>query len=138
MSPAAGKRTWRQRFAELGGMDRRIIFIFMFLSVALPLLFPVGFPIEPSKEVEGLFQAVEELPPGSIVYLAADLDPGSMPELYPMLEAGMRHMFRKDLRVVAASLWPAAPPLVEEVWRDVGVGEFGKEYGTDFVNLGFK
>jgi hypothetical protein len=119
-------------------MDRRIIFLVVFLAVALPLLFPVGFPIEVTKEVRTLYEAIEGLPEGSVVYLAADFDPGSMPELYPMLEAGLRHMFRRNIKIVAGSLWPACPPLVEKAWRDVGEGEFGKTYGVDFVNLGFK
>jgi hypothetical protein len=128
-------RSW---LAALGRMDRRIVFLFIFLSVALPLLRPVGLPIVVSKEVRSTFEAVESLPEGSVVYLAADFDPGSMPELYPMLETAMRHMFRRNLKVVAGSLWPAAPPLVEKAWREIGEGEFHKTYGVDFVNLGFK
>ncbi|MBU1947666.1 MAG: hypothetical protein KJ927_03035, partial [Candidatus Eisenbacteria bacterium] len=126
------------RFVTIVEMDRRIIFLCIFISVAIPLFFPMGFPIQPSKEVVTLYEAVEALPVGSVVYLAADLDPGSMPELYPMMEAGMRHMFRKNLKVVAGCLWPAAPPLVDEAFRDIGIGEYNKTYGVDFVNLGFK
>lgn len=122
----------------LARMDRRIIFLVVFLAVALPLLLPVGLPIEVSKEVLPLYDALESLPEGSVVYLAADFDPGSMPELYPMLEAGLRHMCRRNLKIVAGSLWPACPPLVEKAWREIGEGEYGKTYGEDFVNLGFK
>jgi hypothetical protein len=40
--------------------------------------------------------------------------------------------------VIAASLWPAAPPIVEDVLNEIAVGEYGWTYGQDFVNLGFK
>jgi hypothetical protein len=136
MSPRRGGLI--HRFLRIVEMDRRYIFLCIFISVAIPLFMPMGFPIQPSKEVETLYRAIEELPEGAVIYLAADLDPGSMPELYPMLEAGMRQMFRKNLKVVAGCLWPAAPPLVEEAFRDVGIGEYHKAYGVDFVNLGFK
>ena len=128
----------RGGLASLAQLDKRIIFLFVFAAVAIPLFVRIGLPIEPSKEVRGLYEAVEALPEGSVVYLAADFDPGSMPELLPMLETGLRHMFRRNLKIVAGSLWPAAPPLVEKAFQEIGVGEFGKTYGVDFVNLGFK
>ena len=38
---------------------------------------------------------------------------------------------------VAACLWPASPPLVERAMTPLAE-EFGKEYGVDYVNLGYK
>ena len=126
---------WKERLEFL---DRRIVFLFMFIAVLIPLFAPLGLPIKPSREAIGFFDTIEALPTGTPVYLAADYDPGSLPELQPMLEAAIRQACAKDLKIVAGSLWPACPPLVEQAFEKVAVGEFGKEYGTDFVNLGFK
>jgi hypothetical protein len=124
--------------ARLETLDRRWIFLAIGLAVLGPLFVRVGLPIYPSPFVEQYYRAIEELPEGSVVYLASDFDPGSMPELYPMLEASMRHCFRKKLKVIAGSLWPACPPLTDKAFRDIAVSEYQAVEGMDFVNLGFK
>lgn len=40
--------------------------------------------------------------------------------------------------MIAVSLWPAGPPLVEKALTDMAQNEFKKTYGVDYVNLGFK
>jgi hypothetical protein len=127
-----------RRLERLEHLDRRYIFIAIFISVMLPLIVPVGLPVRVSPEVKGLYDFIENLPPGSVVYYAADFDPGSMAELYPMMIATLRHLFRRDIKVIGACLWPAGAPLLEQGLKIVGEGEYHKKYGIDFVNLGFK
>jgi hypothetical protein len=122
----------------LGNLDRRWIFLLMGIAVSIPFIRPIGFSIVPSREVISFHAAIDALDEGAIVYFAADLDPGSQAELLPMMQAFAHQVGRKKLRVVAASLWPAAPPLAEAVLNDILVDEYGYTYGTDFVNLGFK
>ena len=126
------------RLPRLASLDRRWIFLAIGLVVALPFFQPIGFPIRPSKETTAFYQTIEELTPGSTVYLAADYDPGTLPELQPMLETAIRQLCRKRVKIIAGSLWPACPPLVDRALREIAVGEFSLEEGVDFVNLGFK
>ncbi len=123
---------------RLENLDRRIIFIGVFLAIIIPLFRPIGLPIVPGPAAEGFYKAIEDVPAGSTVFLAADYDPGSMPELQPMLETAMRQLCRKKIKIVAASLWPACPPLVDGAFRRIAVAEFDYKDGIDFVNLGFK
>ncbi len=127
--------SWAQKLETL---DRRIIFIFIFLAVLIPMLFPIGLPIVPGNESQAFYDTIAELKAGDTVYLAADYDPGSLPELQPMLEAAIRQLCEKDVKIVVGSLWPAAPPLVNRALSAIAVDEFKKEPGVDFVNLGFK
>jgi len=122
--------------AAIGRIDRRIIFALIFVAVAWPLIQPMRLPIDVSPPVQGLYDAVEAVPPGSIVMLAGDYSPDTMPELQPMVETFLRHAFSRDLRVVIACLWPASPPLVETALTPLAE-EFGKEEGVDYVNLGY-
>ena len=39
--------------------------------------------------------------------------------------------------MIVVTTWPTAGPLTEQVLREIS-GEMGKEYGKDYVNLGFK
>ena len=118
-------------------LDRRWTFLIMFLAISFPLFVRLALPIRVSPEVHGFYDAIEALHPGDVVYFAGDYDPGSKPELEPMLNNALEHLFSKDVRVVAATLWPAGAPLLEAGLREVG-DQYRKEYGIDYVNLGFK
>ncbi len=121
---------------DIRNIDRRIIFTLIFVAVVWPLLQPMSLPIDVSPPVQTLYDAIEAIPPGSIVMLGADYSPDTMPELQPMVDTFIRHAFERDLRIVVACLWPASPPLVETAMGPLAE-EYGKEYGTDYVNLGY-
>ncbi len=110
----------------------------MGLAVLVPLLLPLGVTIRPSAEVVGFHEAIEAVPEGSVVYLAADLDPGSQAELLPMLEVAVHQCARRDLKIVGACLWAPGPPLLEHTLSEIAADQYGKQYGRDFVNLGYK
>ncbi len=121
---------------DLRRIDRRFIFVLVFAAVIWPLVQPLSLPMDVSPPVQRLYDTVEEIPAGSIVMLAGDYSPDTMPELQPMTETFLRHAFRNDLRVVIACLWPASPPLVERALTPLAA-EFGKVEGVDYVNLGY-
>jgi len=122
---------------KLSQVDRRLIYLVVLVCAVVPLVIGARVTLSVSPPVRGLFDAVEELPPGSYVYLAADYDPGSLPELYPMNIAFVEHLFSKDIKIIAASLWAPGPPLSQRVFDDIAP-RYGKVYGRDYVNLGFK
>jgi hypothetical protein len=122
---------------RLEGLDRRWIFLVVALLVLGPLLYPLKLPLSVSGPARNYYQAVENVPNGSIVVLSGDYDPASAPELVPMTAATIRHLFRKNCRIIALELWEGGPPLVDKALHDIG-DELGKKYGTDYVNLGYK
>lgn len=122
---------------RLEKLDRRIIFLLIFLAVIIPLLFPIGFKIEVSDPVRSLYETVEALPAGSRVLMSFDYGPSTMPEVYPMNQALVQHFFEKDVKIIGMALWPEGVSLAQEV-MEVSAAEYGKEYGVDYVNLGYK
>jgi hypothetical protein len=122
---------------RLSQVDRRVLFVIIFLCVAIPLLTGAKMKMTVTAPVRSLYEAIDNLPPGSCVWLAADYDPGSMPELYPMNMALIDHLFSRDIKVISASLWAPGPPLAQRVFETLAP-KYGKTYGVDFVNLGFK
>jgi hypothetical protein len=118
-------------------LDRRIIFLVMLLVILFPYVKPIGLPIRVSKEAAAFHAAIEGVPEGSTVFLAADYDPGAMPELQPMTMSALEQCFRRNIKVVGFCLWPAGPPLLNRALAEVGT-RHGKKYGEDYVNLGFK
>ena len=118
-------------------MDRRWIFLGMALAIVIPLLFPISFPFKIDERVEAIYDRIEELEAGDTVFISADFDPASRPELEPFYRANLHHLFAKDIKIVVASLWPFAPPMVNP-WLEEIAAEHGKKDGEDFVFLGFK
>jgi hypothetical protein len=129
--------SWHDRLQRFQHMDRRWIFLGMGLSILLPMLFPIELPFRVDERVRSAYTAVEELPAGSTVFISADFDPASRPELEPFFRANLHQLFRKDVRVVAATLWASAPPLVLPILEEIAAAH-GKEYGKDWCFLGFK
>jgi hypothetical protein len=123
--------------AKMQAVDRRIIFLVIAAAIIIPMIMPLGLPVKTTKEVESVFNSIDALEPGSVILLANDYDPASEPELYPMTLALVRHCFKKDLRVIAMSLWPGAPGIVTRA-LNVASKEYNKVAGEDYVNLGFK
>ena len=123
---------------KLLNIDRRIIFIFVFLGVAIPLLVEFHFPIKPTKNVRAVYDTFEAVAAkkGTILF-SFDYGPGAEPELQPMALALLRHAFSRDIKVVAICLWPDAPGLAESALSTVAA-EYDKEMGVDYAFMGFK
>lgn len=123
---------------KLDGIDRRWIYLLMFISVLIPTIFVVKFPIELTPEAEQLYNAVEELPDSSVIMLTFDYYASALAETEPMSIAALRHMWRKDMKIITLSNIPlGGPTIAERVTRQIAE-EFGKVYGVDYVNLGYK
>lgn len=120
---------------------RKIIYVCMFLAVIIPLLMPLGLPIKATKPVIDLFEKIESLPAGSRIALSFDYDPASEPEVHPMSLAVLRHCWSKNLKLIIIALWAPGSSLaidaINEVMEDSEFDFKGKQYGVDYVNLGF-
>jgi len=123
---------------KISDLDRRIIFLAVLAAVAIPLFIPIGLPVDISKPVQQSYDAIQSLPPRSVVMLSIDYDPSGAPELYPATLAVMRHCFARDLRVMVIGMWPTGVPLGQRALKAIAVDEFHKQYGKDFVNFGFR
>lgn len=118
-------------------LDRRWIFLLVALAVAVPILVPLNLPVYVTRDVRGVFDAIEALPDNAPVLVAFDYEPGSKPECDPQAFAILRHCFRRNLRVVGVTLLPVGVGTGEFALRTVAA-EYGKQPGTDYTFLGFK
>ena len=118
------------------GIDRRIIFLLIAAAVLLPLLRPFGLPIKISPEVQAVYDYIEALPERSVFLLSFDFDPSSKPELEPQAIALLRHVFRKNLRVIGMTHWLTGTGLADDIFSRVAA-ETGRERGKDYVFLGW-
>ena len=123
----------------LKNLDRRWVFLLMFLAMAIPILFGLKFPEVPTGLAQATFEKIENLEPGDKVMLAFDFDPASEGELGPMATAFVRHCCEKKLRMYFLALWPVGPQMIDDTVERVIKADFPRlVYGVDYVNLGFK
>lgn len=118
-------------------VDRRVIYLLIFLAVAVPLLKPFNLPIDISPDAKRIYERVEALPEGSIVLVSFDYDPASRAEVHPMAEAMMEHCVRKKLKLVITALWPPGPSMASEVFGKLHRTYKDLTYGRDYVILGY-
>jgi hypothetical protein len=120
-------------------IDKRWIFLMMFLAVAVPILLQVKFPEKATGLAESTFDEIDKLPEGSPVLLSFDFDPASEGELGPMATAFVLHCCEKKLKMYFMALWPVGPQMIDDTIDQVIKDDFSHlEYGKDYVNLGFK
>ncbi|MBK7140925.1 MAG: hypothetical protein IPH75_02450 [bacterium] len=138
-------------FEKMMSIDRR--WVFLLLAVVVIGTYAVSFeiPIRVNSEVRNIYEFIDKLQPGEIVYLGVDYDPSNQAELHPMAYAVMEHCFRKKLKIIFCTLSQYGPGMVDGAIKDItdsmrvektyhGVTYPGRELvnGEDYVFLGYK
>ena len=120
-------------------VDRRIIFMFIFVAVAAPILFPITFSEKATEVVEAVFDKIESLPPGSRVLISCDFDPAMAPEVQPMANAISRHCLEKGHKIIFMSLFATGQALLTQSLEDHILPGFPEKQNLiDYVNIGYK
>ena len=124
---------------KLLSLDRRWLFLLVFLGVATPIVLPIGLPVTTTGPTRSAYEFVDALPPGSVVLLSFDYGPSSAPENDPMDEVFLRQCFVKKLPVFVCALYPLGGLTLANNSLARVTAEFpGLRYGVDYVNLGYK
>lgn len=120
-------------------IDRRIIFLFVFITVVSAVLFNIEFKEHATPIVKKVFDKVESLPPGSKVLISFDYDPAMKPEVHPMANAFVRHSLARGHKLILMTIWATGQALMTETVEEIIKKEFPDAvYGEDYVTLGFK
>ena len=119
-------------------LDRRLIFLFMGLAVAIPVLLRFEPPSEVTMMDQNVFDAIQDLPDGSRVLLSFDFDPGSQGELLPMAMSFTRHLAEKQHQIYFMCLWPLGEPFIEDAMKLLQEEYPHLKYGTNYMSFGYK
>jgi hypothetical protein len=124
---------------KLLNLDRRWLFLLVLVSVATPIILPIGLPVTTTGSTRAAFEFIEALRPGDVVWLSFDYGPSSAPENDPMAEGFLRQCFSKKLRVIVTALYPLGGLGLANNSLARVTAEFPHlKYGEDYVNLGYK
>ncbi|MBK9120821.1 MAG: hypothetical protein IPM18_14675 [Phycisphaerales bacterium] len=125
--------------ANLRDMNRRWLYLATFLVVLIPILVPLPLPnLAVSDSTRALFEYIDGLPPEAIVMIDSSWDAGSLAENEAQLKCVVRHLCERRIRFVVTSIGiaPLGPEFARLTIRPIA-GEYGYEYGRDWVNAGF-
>ena len=122
---------------KLVNIDRRIIFALVAAAVVISLLMSFSLPVPATPPVMGIYDKINDMPPGSHVLIAFDYDPAAKEELQPMAIALLHHCYSRDLTVIGLTLWPGGTGLAEQALTSIA-RQYNRKSGEDFVFLGYK
>jgi hypothetical protein len=129
-------------YDRLMNLDRHWIYLFVGISVILPILLeafgiPIIIPPYVTPEVKKVYDFVEKLEKGDLLFVAIDYDPTAMAELHPMGWAILRQCFKKDVKLIISALHQNGPGMAEQLISQAAK-EYNKVNGVDYVYLGYK
>ncbi len=129
-----------QIFEKLQALDRRYIYIVIALAIIIPLMIPYNSDVVTTPPTENLYQLVDSYAGRSdrAILISFLHDAATMPELYPMEIAILRHCFERKIKVFTLTFTPAGAPII-----DFAINSVKEEYpniqsGVDYCNFGYK
>ena len=121
-----------KKFAEV---DRRYLYLLLLIVVIVPLVRPLGIPIDVSSSTMKFVNAVDSLQPGDRMLLVFDYSIGGGPDVDPQAQVVMAHALSKGAKVVCVAFVDTGLQYASkaiEFWE-----KRGKVYGEDMINLGY-
>jgi hypothetical protein len=121
---------------KLQNVDRRIIYLLFVLALAIPLIRPIGIPLQISPATRAVYNIIESLDPATdVVLLSFEYAPGSGIDIHAIPVTVVEHLMKRGLRWVGVSFSPEGPLMMNMIIDDLE--SRGYKYGEDFVNLGY-
>ncbi len=125
--------------------ERRLIYLFVILIVAFPILLDYSIPPARMKAGQSLYDKIDTLKvnDGEFAFVALDFGPGTQAENLPQSDSIVEHLFRKRIPVVLFSQYFLAEGFLKSLPESVAKRlnrETGEnwEYGKDWVNIGYR
>jgi len=116
---------------------RWLIFSGLAVVVVAAYLINIKFKTEPSPATMKAYEFIETLPESSVVMFSFDHEASSLPEIQPLALALLRHAFKNDLKIIGLSLFAEGTAIGYDLMTETAA-EYDKQYGVDYVFLGFK
>jgi hypothetical protein len=101
----------------------------------IPILYPMGLPLQISEPTKGYYSTLNNLPEGSIVCIDGGGSFASLDEFEASLTATMKVMLSLPIKWFSWGYGSDGPILMDMVLDNINPASFGKEYGTDFLVL---
>jgi hypothetical protein len=123
---------------RLEDIPREVLYGILVMTFILPMLFPIGFPVPISSEVQRWYNFIDNLPAGSAIMIDFGYSGGGEPELGPMAVAVYHHIFKKGgLKAITMSTSIEGTLLWDKAMAEINPAQYGKQYGVDYIHIGY-
>lgn len=116
---------------------RHWIFAGLFVLIGLTMASGIRLSAPISANTQEMHDYIESLPPGSVLLVSFDHEASSLPEIQPIALALLRHCFERDIHIIGIALMAEGTSIGYSLTNKAAT-EYGREYGTDYVFLGFR
>ena len=128
-------------FEKIQALDRRWIYLIVAIAIIVPLVIPYNSVTNTTAPSENIYKMIDSYQgrDDRAVLLCFSHNASTMPELFPMEVAILRHCFLRDVKVFTLCFIPDAAPLVAYAINKVKEN-IDKEVvsGEDYLNIGYK
>ncbi|MCS6862607.1 MAG: hypothetical protein NZT92_20070 [Abditibacteriales bacterium] len=118
-------------------IDRRIIYVCVFVIVFGALIVPFPLPMVVSPEVESFYREVENTPDNKVVLIGADWGAGTRAENRPQIAAVIEHLLITKKKFIILGFAQQGPEFTLDLTEELAK-KHGRKYGEDFCSFGFK
>lgn len=127
-------------FERIQKLDRRYIYIVVALAIIIPLMVPYNSDNVTTPSTENLYQMIDSFAgrEDRAVLLSFYHDASTMPELYPMEVAILRHCFERNVKVFTLTWSPSGAPIIDYAINNVKEEFPDIKSGVDYCNFGYK
>jgi len=122
---------------RIQNIDTRIIHTLIIVLILIPLIKPIGLPVQISRGTQMAYDRIDQLKSGDTVLYVFDLAASIEAEIYPTAIAWLHHLMGRGVRVVTVAVYTVEGPMYADRAFDTLGPQYGYEYGKDFVNLGY-
>ena len=127
-------------FDRIQALDRRWIYLMIALAITIPLLVVFDSKTYTTEPTENIYQLIDSFAgrEDRAILINFMHDASTMPELFPMEVAILRHAFLRDVKVFTICFLATAAPLVDYAINTVKEEFENVVSGVNYINLGFK
>ena len=116
--------------------DPRTIYTLLWISLVIPYLNPVGLPISIDSKTQEAYDLINTLQTGDVVMFSVDISSGAWGELAAGGKVLMQNLFEiPGLKLVFVNFDSQGQLFADRLLNSIN--KHGKEYGIDYVLLGF-
>ncbi len=124
-------------YMRIQSISKTSIWVLLVVVFAIPLLRPLGLPLNVTAATTAAYKLIDSYPAGSIVFQSIGFNPAVDAETWPQLVALTRHYMSKGLRVMYYSAMQEGGMYADRIKTTIAP-EYGYVYGSDFAILPFK
>ena len=123
---------------KLTSVPREVVMTLVLIAMIIPAMNPLGLPLMTGQMAQDWYDAIDDLPEGSVILFDIGYGSGGYPSLGPGNIAAFHQMFEKGHKIVIMSTALEGSMMYPLIMNEVKPeGNHGAVYGEDYIYLGY-